>query len=124
MEGQTCLRNVAERNTLHELEDNVTTNLRSGRSMKNVNDLLRQKEADLVRVRHELDSLKIVADLLADNDSSPNDLDLPSDVPRGNVSTSAEEVIPASVEATGTDGLFSSFSNQGPKRWSILKRHS
>ena len=92
--------------------------------MKNVNDLLRQKEADLVRVRHELDSLKIVADLLADDNSSPEDLDLTSDEPRGKLSTSAEEGIHASVEATGTDGLFSSFSHQGPRRWSILKRHS
>jgi hypothetical protein len=91
--------------------------------VKNVDDLLRQKEADLVRVRHELDSLKIVADLLADNDSSPDDLDLISDVPRGKLSSSAEEGIQASVEATGTDGLFSSFSHQGPRRWSILKRH-
>ena len=91
--------------------------------MKNVNDLFRQKEADVVRVRQEIDSLRIVADLLADDDSSPEDLDLTSAEARGKLSTGVKEEIHAPVEATGTDGLFSSFLHQGPSRWNILKRH-
>jgi hypothetical protein len=92
--------------------------------MKNANDVLRQKEADLARVRHEIDSLKTVAALLADDDSSVEDGDLPSDEPRGKHSTTAEEGTHASGKATGTDGLFSSFSHLRARRWNVLKRHS
>jgi hypothetical protein len=90
--------------------------------MKNPNEVLRQKEADLARVRHEIDSLRIAAALLADEDSSAEDRDLPSDEPRGKHSTTAEEGTHASGEATGTDGLFSSFSHLRPRRWNVLKR--
>ena len=91
--------------------------------MKNANDVLRQKEAEMARVRHEIDSLRIVAALLGDDESSPRDLDLTSDEAGGKLLTSAERGTHASAEATGTDGLFSSFSHQGPKRWNVLNRH-
>ena len=90
--------------------------------MKNANDVLREKEADLVRVRHEINSLKIVAALLADDDSSPEVLDPTSDEAGIKLLTRAEEGTQALAEATGTDGLFSSFSHQGPRRWNVLKR--
>jgi hypothetical protein len=106
------------------LEDNSIASPRSGGSMKNAKDILRQKEADLARVRREVASLKIVADLLADDDSNVEDLNLSSDKAGGKLLTNAEEAIDAPAEATGTHGLFSSFSDQLPKRWNVLKRHS
>jgi len=90
--------------------------------MKDANDVLRQKEADLARVRHEIDSLRIAAALLAGHDSSLEELDLTSDEPNRKLMTSAEEGPHATVEATGTDGLFSSLSQLRPKRWNVLKR--
>lgn len=92
--------------------------------MKNANDVLRQKEADLARVRHEIDTLKIVAPLLAENDSDVEGVNLTSDGPGGKPSASADDTIDAPAEATGTNGLFSSFSHQRPKLWNALKRHS
>ena len=38
--------------------------------MKNAYELLRQKEADLARVRHEIESLRVVAPLLSEESSS------------------------------------------------------
>jgi hypothetical protein len=106
------------------LEDDGIASRRSGGSMKNAKDILQQKEADLVRVRREVASLKIVAALLADDDSKVEDLNLTSDGLAGKLLTNAEETIDAPPEATGTHGLFSSFSDQLPKRWNVLKRHS
>lgn len=91
--------------------------------MKNPKDILQQKEADLIRVRREIASLKIVAFLLADDDSKIEDLNLTSDEAAGKLLTNAEEANNAPPEATGTHGLFSSLSDR-PKRWNVLKRHS
>lgn len=91
--------------------------------MKNADDVLRQKEADVARVRYEIDILKFVAPLLADDDSNVEDLNLTSDGPDGKLLTNTEEAVDAPTEATGTDGLFSSFSHQRPKKWNVLRRH-
>ena len=91
--------------------------------MKNANDVLRQKESDLARVRTEIHSLKIVAALLAADESGAEDFDPTSDERDGKALTGAEEGADDSTEATGTNGLFSSFSHQNPRRWKLLKRH-
>ncbi len=91
--------------------------------MRNANDVLRQKEADLARVRREIDSLKIVAALLAEDGPSPESLNLNSNDQDGRLLTGQEERTHAAAEATGTAGLFSSFTHQGPRRWNVLKRH-
>jgi hypothetical protein len=41
--------------------------------MKNIYELLREKEMDLVRLRIEVDALRLVAPLLADRSAEPND---------------------------------------------------
>ena len=84
--------------------------------MKNAYEVLRQKEIDLVRVRHEIESLRIVASLLSD--------ELASDELTKKRARSAEETLdPGSEEATGTDDLFSSMNAAPlPRSWNPLKR--
>lgn len=85
-------------------------------TLENAFELLQQKESGVARVRHEIESLKIVAPLLSD--------EIPSDEPTGKAANSAEETSDSTLgsEATGTDGMFSSFSaNSRPKLWRILK---
>jgi hypothetical protein len=68
--------------------------------MKNAYEVLQQKEADLARVRHEIESLWIVAPLLSD--------ELPSEELTKKRARSAEEMIDRSSDkVTGTDGRFS-----------------
>jgi hypothetical protein len=84
--------------------------------MKNAYEVLRQKETDLARVRHEIDSLRIVASLLSD--------ELPSEELTKKHARSAEETSdPGSEKATGTDDLFS-LMNPAPRLrfWNPLKR--
>lgn len=76
--------------------------------MKDINEILEQKEADLNRVRRELDSLKVVASLLSDDTT-----DEPTKKP-----TSAEKPpLNDDAEATGTDSLFSSISSMRSNFW-------
>ena len=76
--------------------------------MKDAYDVLKQKEADLARVRHEIESLRIVASLLLD--------DLNSDQSDTTHSTLTDDLLNIArqhdpdLEATGTDGLFSSIA--------------
>jgi hypothetical protein len=70
-----------------------------GEPMKNAYEVLRQKETDLARVRHEIESLRIVASLLSD--------ELPSEELTKRRARSAEEILDlGSEKATGTNGLF------------------
>jgi hypothetical protein len=87
--------------------------------MKNAYEVLYQREADLDRVRREIESLTIVASLLADDESSFFD---PDRGPEGQNKKRAEKVIsPTSgAEATGTDSR-----SPIPRRtgfWGSLKR--
>jgi hypothetical protein len=86
--------------------------------MKDVHEVLRQKEADLSRVRREIESLQIVASLLSDESKT-------DELPKKPAS-SAEDVseAPEESEATGTGGLFSSAAPPAPRSnfWKILKR--
>jgi len=43
--------------------------------MKNVYEVLRNKEMDLVRLRTEVDALRLVAPLLSDRSAGPDDVD-------------------------------------------------
>ena len=80
--------------------------------MKDAYEVLQQKESDLARVRHELESLRITASLLSDNLSS-------EELPRKRES-SGEKTLDSRPEATGTDGLFSSNDNSRPTFWDSL----
>ena len=84
--------------------------------MKNAYEVLHQKETDLDRVRHEIESLRIVASLLSEEVTS-------EELTRKR-SRSAEETLDrGSEKATGTDGLFSSINPAPrPRFWKILKR--
>ena len=88
--------------------------LLKGLSMKDAYEVLQQKEADLARVRHEVESLRVVASLLSD--------DLTSDDPTKKRESSAEKTLDRGPEATGTDGLFSSIAVSRPRFWKSLRR--
>lgn len=95
----------------------VATLLSNESPLKNPVDVLHQKEAGVVRVRHEIESLQIVAPLLSD--------DLPSEELSKKAASSAEETLDLghNLQATGTDGMFSSLrSTSRRKLWKILKR--
>ena len=83
--------------------------------MKDAYEVLQQKEADLARVRHEIESLQVVASLLSD-DLTSNQLTKKE--------SSAEKTLDRGrgSEATGTDGLFSSIPVSRPSFWKALKR--
>jgi len=69
--------------------------------MKDVYQILEQKEADLDRIRCEIESLRLVAPLLSDD--TQETIKKP---------TSAEKPIEKGSEATGTGSLFSSISSR------------
>jgi hypothetical protein len=81
--------------------------------MKNAYEVLQQKETDLARIRHEIESLRIIAPLLSD--------ELPSEELTKKRARSAEEILePSSEKATGTDDLFSSKNGAPrPRDWNI-----
>ena len=84
--------------------------------MKDAYEILKQKEADLDRVSHEIESLRIAASLLAD--------DLNSDQPDKPylVSTEKSGDLHSDLGQTGTDGLFSSIATPRSSLWNVLKR--
>jgi hypothetical protein len=84
--------------------------------MKNVFEVLQQKEADLTRVRREIESLRTVASLLSE--------ELPSEEMTRKFARSEEEILDSDAEkATGTDGMFSSLDGAArPSFWNTLKR--
>jgi len=84
--------------------------------MKDAYEALKQKEADLSRVRYEIESLRIVASLIVD--------DLNSDQSDKPYLVSAEKSgnLHPDLEQTGTDGLFSSIATPRSSLWNVLKR--
>jgi hypothetical protein len=83
--------------------------------MKDAYEVLRQKEAELNRVRHEMESLQVVASLLSE-DSTSDELTAKKGI-------SAEKASPATdSQATGTDDLFSSIAASRPGFWKALRR--
>lgn len=103
--------------------------------MKNPYEVLQQKEADLVRVRHEIDSLKMAIALLAQDPpgEQPNaeqsrtdghsSIAIPSSDEEVRAPVEGEETdLPLEVRPTGTDGLFSSISSSSSRVWKIFRR--
>jgi hypothetical protein len=84
--------------------------------MQDVYEALKQKEADLNRVRHEIESLRIVASLLVDDLNSDQ-----SDKPYL-VSAEKSDKLHPDLEPTGSDGLFSSIAAPRSSLWNVLKR--
>ncbi len=84
--------------------------------MKQAYEVLEQKEAHLARVRREIESLRIVASLLVD-DLNSND----SDQTHLISAKKSDNLLP-DLQATGTDGLFSSVAISRSRFWNALKR--
>jgi hypothetical protein len=84
--------------------------------MKDAYEALKQKEADLSRVRHEIESLRIVASLLVDDLNSDQ-----SDKSYLGFPEKTDNLHP-DLEPTGTDGLFSSIATSRSSLWNALKR--
>lgn len=72
--------------------------------MKNIFDVLRQKEADLQRIQREVEALRIATSLLADDDN------VGAELPKMRVAAAAT---PASLR-TDTEILLSAPSRQFP----------
>ena len=84
---------------------------------RGIHEVLQQKEADLADVRREVESLQVVAPMLSDES--------PSDELARKPASSSQETPDGNdtVEATGTDNLFSSMeASPRSKLWEILKR--
>jgi hypothetical protein len=79
--------------------------------MKDPYEVLRQKEADLARLRHEIESLQLVASLLSD--------DVTSDDLNRKKERAAEKTLDhgSGSEGTGTDGLISTIPGSRPSWW-------
>jgi hypothetical protein len=84
--------------------------------MRDVYEVLRQKEADVARVRHEIESLLLTASLLRDQPTSDN-----LDAHRESPTETGSEHDPDS-KAIGTNGLVSSVSDSRPRFWRVFKR--
>jgi hypothetical protein len=84
--------------------------------MKDPNVLLQQKEAELARIRHEIESLRIVASLLEDD---PDSIDLD----QMRLATAGKlDDLHTDLAVTGTDNLFSSVLVSPSRLWTVLKR--
>ena len=83
--------------------------------MKDPNEVLREKEEALARVRHEIQSLEIAASLLIDELTSEE----PSLKKESAAARSLDSIRSA---ATGTNGLFSSVAAPRSSFWKVLKR--
>ena len=84
--------------------------------MKDAYEVLRQKEADVARLRHEIASLQIVAPLLSDDSHS----DHPQHRDEGSEEGSSDSL--SDPDGTGTDRLFSSVPRDRSNLWNLLKR--
>ena len=83
--------------------------------MKDAYEVLYQKEADLVRVRQEVESLRVAASLLGDDETVPGEGETPDKKPAEN------ELAPQSEEqATGTNGATG--SSRQPGLWEAFTR--
>jgi hypothetical protein len=92
--------------------------------MKDPNRVLQQKESDLARVRKEVESLNIVAPLLAYEDRTPpDDRRQTSEESKKKSSASASDrnTPQSDSEATGTDSM-SSVSTSGFSFLNALRR--
>jgi hypothetical protein len=79
--------------------------------MKEIREVLEAREQELARVRHEVDSLRLVAPLLAEDGD---------DVGKKAVTATAPFDAQADLAATGTDPLFGSIHDSG-SFWNAFK---
>ena len=82
--------------------------------MKDPNEVLRQKEEDVARVRREIECLRLVASLLSDESTSDEQSRKKESVGEKTFD------LDASSEATGTDGLFSAIADSRQSFWKVL----
>ncbi len=83
--------------------------------MKDAYQILRHKEAELARIRHEIASLRIVAPLLCDDSHSDPHQENEHSGP-------VPSELKSDSGATGTDDLFSFTSAPRPGIWNVLRR--
>lgn len=94
--------------------------------MKDAYDVLKEKEADLARVRHEIESLRIVALLLLD-DLNPDQSDKTNLISAEKTDEHLNDDLlniarqKQDLAAAGTDGLFSSITTSNAALWKMLK---
>jgi len=91
--------------------------------MKDAYELLQQKQADLARIRKEIDSLHIVARLLSDDDTADNPVKKPNESSASPLSETMSETISrlSDSAASNVDSLFSSLETRSGF-WGSLKR--
>jgi len=82
--------------------------------VKDPNEVLREKEQELARVRREIECLQLVESLLSEESTS--------DEQSGKKESVGEETfqLDASSKATGTDGLFSAIADSRRSFWKVL----
>jgi len=88
--------------------------------MKDAYELLQQKQAELARVRKEIDSLNIVGPLLSDDHSFDDPAPNPDDSPSSSLSDLISRL--SDSAATNADNLFSSDETSRSGFWNSLKR--
>jgi hypothetical protein len=86
--------------------------------MKDAYEVLQQKQSDLARVRKEVESLNIVAQLLSDNGISDNPVEKSNESSASPLSDTISQL--SHSAATNVDSLFSSNPRSG--FWGSLKR--
>jgi hypothetical protein len=88
--------------------------------MKDAYELLQQKQAELARVRKEIESLNIVAPLLSDDRTSDDPAPNPDESPASSLSDTISRL--SDSAATNADNLFSSGETSRSGFWNSLKR--
>jgi len=98
--------------------------------MKNAYDVLVQKEVELAHLRREVESLRIVASLLADENSD----DIQDNTQLETLDSSGSEALASAEEAAqqpkvnldalANDRLFSSIGLSGSRLWKVFTRAS
>lgn len=84
--------------------------------MRDAYEVLRQKEAELARVRREIESLLLTAALLRDQ-QTPENLKT-----EGESSTETSSEHDSDWTVVGTNDLLSSASDSRPRFWRVFKR--
>lgn len=90
--------------------------------MKNAYEVLSEREAELARLRKEIESLNIVARLLADDDDERSESGRSAD--SNKVSSPLSETISrlSDTAASNAENMFSSAQGSRQGFWSVLKR--
>jgi hypothetical protein len=87
--------------------------------MQDAYELLQRKQAELARIRKEIESLNIVAALLSDDHTSDDTGPNPVESPASSLSNTISRL--ADSAATNVDNLFSSATARASV-WKVLKR--